>query len=136
MNNNFYDILINDKPIATVGPSGLKQLHISFGVTHGKPMVKAGGVSDIDDGLTYINWLEEEVDFNCSLQVVPSKQGFASSPMITKKLGQEVEDADENSLCDFCNRTEQETGQLINLGSSPLICAECVNRCADVLKAE
>ena len=29
----FYDVFLNDKRIATVGPGTLKQLHVSFGIT-------------------------------------------------------------------------------------------------------
>jgi len=90
MSDYYYDILINEKVIATVGPSDLKQLHISLGVSNGKPMVKAGGVSDKEDDLVYINWLEEEVDFKASLQIVPSKKKQATNPLVVKKLGQEL----------------------------------------------
>jgi len=134
--NYFFDILINDKAAATVGPSGLKQLHISFGVTDGKPIIKAGGVSEKDDGLMYINWLEEAVDFADSFRVEPSKKDTATSPMITKKLGRGVESTEEDCFCDFCNRTEEEAGKLIRLGDSPQICTECVQRCVEACKSK
>jgi len=130
----YYDIFLNDKEIATVGPSSLKQLHISFGVMDGKPIVKAGGVSDTD-GLMYINWFEDMVKFTDSLKVVPSKKGVATDPLITKKLGNEAECEEESNVCDFCNQPEDEVGDLINLGGSPLICAKCIKRCVNTLES-
>lgn len=132
MSDKFYDIFLNDTAVATVGPSSLKQLHISLGVMNGKPVIKAGGVSD-DGELMYINWLEEEVGFNDSLRVVPSMQTEASNPMITRKLGQATESVDEDAVCDFCNREEKETGKLVSFGASPNICVKCVKLCEEAL---
>ena len=132
MNNYYYDILINDKKMATVGPSSLRQLHISFGVMNGDPVVKAGAVSACEEEVVYINWLEETVGFDSSLQVTPSKNNIATSPLMTKKLGQTLESIENECTCDFCNRAEVETGKLISLGSSPLICVSCVKRCAEL----
>lgn len=136
MNSKYnYDIFLNEKVIATVGPSSLKQLYISFGVTDGKPMVKAGGISDAEPGLLYINWLEELVEFGDSLRVAPSDKNTVTSPRHTKKLkrGMETEEDDEN-LCDFCNSSEEEAGQLIRLGASPQICNKCVTLCVEAFK--
>ena len=99
----YYDIFLNEEVIATVGPSNLKQLHISFGVTEGVPVVKASGISDDEPGLLYIDWLEEFVNFGDSLRVSPSLENVVTSPRHTKKLKRGMTVAEEDSYCDFCN---------------------------------
>lgn len=123
-----YDIFLNEKLIATVGPSSLKQLHISFGVKNEKSTVNAGGVSEDEGKLQYLNWLEESVDFGDSLRISPSVENIVTDPRHTKKLGRSVGD-EEVVVCDFCNRSEAEVGQLIRLGDSPQICNACTKRC-------
>ncbi len=125
----YYDILLNEKILATVGPSSLKQLHVSFGVSDGEPTVKAGGISEKESGLLYINWLEKTVDFSDTLKISPSAENSATTPRHIKKLQQGMESSDEDNLCDFCNGTEEEVGQLIRLGGSPQICRSCIKLC-------
>jgi len=110
-------------------------LHISFGVTDGAPVVKAGGVSEKDGGLMYINWLEETVNLSDTINVIPSKKNTATKPLITKKLGRGEENTEEESFCDFCNRTEEEAGKLTRLGDSPQICAKCVRLCIERIES-
>ncbi|QMU61406.1 MAG: hypothetical protein GKR92_06735 [Gammaproteobacteria bacterium] len=117
MGNEYnYDIFLNKEIIATVGPSTLKQLHISFGVSEGRPLVKASGISNEEPGLLYINWLEEIVDFGDSLRVSPSQENKVTSPRHTKKLKRGMGSTEEDSFCEFCKGSEKETGQLIRLG--------------------
>ena len=85
----FYDVFLNKEKIATVGPNLLKQLHISFGVSDGKAIVKAGGISDDEPGLLFINWLEKNVEFGDSFSVSPSQENVATTPRHTKKLNRE-----------------------------------------------
>jgi len=126
----FYDVFLNKEKIATVGPSILKQLHISFGVSDNKAIVKASGISDEEPGLLFINWLEQHVEFGDSFSVAPSQENAVSKPRHTKKLNRQLDEATEdNVLCDFCNRTEDEVGQFIRLGSSPQICNTCIKLC-------
>ena len=130
----FYDIFLNEKRIATVGPNILKQLHISFGVTDGIPLVRASGISDKEAGLLYIDWLEENVNFDDSLRVVPSKDSGASGPRFTKKLKRGIENTEEDSFCSFCKCSEEEAGRLVWLGDNAKICKECVMDCVEQLK--
>lgn len=130
----YYDIFLNEDIIATVGPSRLMQLHISFGVSKDKPIVKASGISDEEPGLLYINWLEECVDFGDSLRISPSLENLVTSPRHTKKLKRGMEGVEDDNFCDFCNSSEEEAGQLIRLGGSPQICNSCVKQCAEAFK--
>ena len=132
----YYDIFLNEEVIATVGPSNLKQLHISFGVTEGVPVVKASGISDDEPGLLYIDWLEEFVNFGDSLRVSPSLENVVTSPRHTKKLKRGMAVAEEDSYCDFCNSSEEEAGQLISLGGSPQICRKCVKLCIEAFETK
>ena len=128
----FYDVYINKDKIATVGPSALKQLHISFGVSDGTAIVKAGGIADDEQGLLFINWLEKNVEIGDSFSVSPSQEKVATTPRHTKKLNRGMDDPAENdALCDFCNRSEDEVGPLIRLGGSPQICNTCITLCGD-----
>jgi len=127
----YYDIFLNEEKVATVGPSELKQLHISFGISEGVPLVRASGISDDEPGLLYIDWLEEHVDFDDSLRVSPSQENKVSSPSHTKKLKRGMESTEEDSFCEFCKCSEKETGQLIRLGGSPQICSSCVKLCVE-----
>ncbi len=129
-----YDIFLNEEVIATVGPSSLKQLYISFGVTGGEPVAKASGISNEESGLLYIDWLEESVNFGDSLRVSPSLKNIVTSPRHTKKLKRGIESMEDDNCCDFCNCSEEEAGQLIRLGGSPQICQKCVKRCAEAFK--
>lgn len=131
-----YDIFLNEELIATVGPSGLKQLHISFGVSEGMPLIRASGISDDEPGLLYIDWLEEFVDFGDSLKVSPSLENIITSPRHTKKLKRGMENTEEDSFCEFCKCSEKEAGQLIRLGGSPKICNECVKLCVERFKSK
>ena len=131
-----YDIFLNEEIIATVGPSGLKQLHISFGVSEGKPLVRASGISDEEPGLLYMDWLEEFVDFGDSLRVSPSLENIVTSPRLTKKLKRGMVSTEEDSFCEFCKCSEIEAGQLIRLGGSPQICNKCVKRCVEIFKSK
>ena len=132
----FYDVFINKDKITTVGPSGLKQLHISFGVNDGAAIVKASGISEDGPGLLFINWLEKRVEFGDSFSVSPSRENLASKPRHTKKLNRQLDEAsEEDALCDFCNCTEDEVGQLIRLGGSPQICNTCIKLCVDAIKS-
>ena len=134
--DTFYDVFLNKENIATVGPSTLKQLHISFGVSGGKAIVKAGGIADDEPGLMFINWLEKNVEFGDSFSVSPSQNKVATTPGHTKKLNRGMDDpAEDDALCDFCNRSEDEVGQLIRLGGSPQICNTCINLCADAVNS-
>lgn len=128
-----YDIFLNEKIIATVGPSGLKQLHISFGVSEGKPLVRASGISDEEPGWLYIDWVDEFVNFGDSLRVSPSLDNIVTSPRLTKKLKRGMESTEEDNFCEFCKSSEKEAGQLIRLGGSPQICSECVKLCVERL---
>ena len=130
-----YDIFLNEEIIATVGPSRLKQLHVSFGVSDGKPLIRASGISDEEPGLLYIDWLEEFVDFGDSLRVSPSQDNMVTSPRLTKKLKRGIESTEEDSFCEFCKSSEKEAGQLIRLGGSPQICNECVKLCVERIKS-
>jgi hypothetical protein len=127
----FYDVFLNDKRIATVGPGSLKQLHISFGITEGEPLVKASGISDKEPGLLYIEWLNELVTFDDSLRISPSKENDISNPQLTKKLKRGIESNEEDRYCEFCKGSEQEVGVLLTIGDSPNICRKCVEHCAD-----
>lgn len=129
-----YDVFLNEKIISTVGPSSLKQLHISFGVTDGMPLVKASGISDKEPGLLYINWLEEVVHFDDVLRISPSKDNVISNPVLTKKLKRGMESTEEDSYCEFCKTSEDEAGTLIRLGDSPQICENCVKLCVEAFK--
>ena len=132
----FYDVFLNEEKVTTVGPSTLKQLHISFGVSDDSAIVKASGISDEEPGLLFINWLEQRVEFGDSFSVSPSQDNVASEPRHTKKLNRGLDEVtEEDSLCDFCNRTEDEVGQLIRLGGSPLICNICIKLCVDAIKS-
>lgn len=131
-----FDIFLNEEIIATVGPSSLKQLYISFGVSEGKPIVKASGISDEESGLLYIDWLEELVGFDDTFRVSPSVENIVSSPGHTKKLKRGMERAEDDSLCDFCNSSEEEVGQLTRLGGSPQICSKCVKLCVEAFKTK
>lgn len=131
-----YDIFLNEEVIATVGPSSFKQLHISFGVSEGIPMVKASGISDEEPGLLYVDWIEKCVNFGDSLRVSPSLENKITNPRHTKKLKRGVGSAEEDCFCDFCNSSEEEAGQLIRLGGSPLICNSCVKQCIEVFKTK
>ncbi|MFK7816855.1 MAG: ClpX C4-type zinc finger protein [Gammaproteobacteria bacterium] len=131
-----YDIFLNDKIISTVGPSSLKQLHISFGVSDDMPLVKASGISDKEPGLLYINWLEEVVNFDDVLKISPSKDNVISSPVLTKKLKRGMESTEEDNYCDFCKSSEDEAGSLIMLGDSPQICEKCVKLCVVAFKTD
>jgi hypothetical protein len=130
----FYDVFLNDKKLATVGPSTLKQLHISFGITEGEPLIKASGISDKEPGLLYIEWLNEQVTFGGSLRVSPSEDSVISAPKLTKKLKRGIENNDEDLFCDFCKGSEEEVGALLTLGDSPHICHKCVKLCVDELE--
>lgn len=130
----FYDVFLNEKRIATVGPSTLKQLHISFGVSDGKPLVRASGISDKEPGLLYIDWLEEFVNFKDSLRISPSKDNTVSNPRSTKKLKRGIESTKEDSFCEFCKCSEKDAGPLIWLGDSSQICEKCVMHCVEVFK--
>ncbi len=131
-----YDVFLNEKRIATVGPSTLKQLHISFGVSEGIPLVKASGLSDEEPGMLYINWLEETVNFDDSLRISPSKDNTVSNPQLTKKLKRGMESTNEDSFCEFCKISEKEAGSLIRLGDSPQICEKCVELCIEAFKVK
>lgn len=132
----FYDVFLNKDKIATVGPSGLKQLHISFGVNDGAAIVKASGISDEGSNLLFISWLEQRIEFGDSLTVSPSQENIATKPSHTKILNRAVDDAvDEVELCDFCNRSEDEVGNLTRLGGSPQICNACINLCVDAMNS-
>ncbi len=128
----FYDVFLNEEKIATVGPSTLKQLHVSFGVFDGKPLVRASGISDKEPGLLYVEWLEEFVNFKDSLRISPSKDNSMSNPRLTKKLKRGIESTNEDSFCEFCKCSEKEAGQLIWLGDSSQICKKCVMHCVEV----
>lgn len=130
----FYDVFLNEKKVATVGPSTLKQLHISFGITDGKPIVRASAISDKEPGLLYIDWLDESVNFDDSLRILLSKDNSASNPRLTKKLKRGIESTIEDSFCEFCKCSEKEVGRLIWLGDNAQICEECVNHCVDLFK--
>lgn len=131
-----YDVFLNEEKIATVGPSGLKQLHVSFGVSDGRAIVKAGGISDNEPGLLFINWIEQCVEFGDSFRVSPSQESVATKPRHTKKLNRGIDEATEDdSLCDFCNRSEDEVGEFIRLGGSPQICNTCIKLCVDAMSS-
>lgn len=132
----FYDVFLNEKRLATVGPSTLKQLHVSFGVSDGMPLVRASGISDKEPGLLYINWLEEFVNFDDSLRIAPSKDNTISNPRLTKKLKRGMESTKEDGFCEFCKCSEKEVGPLIRLGDSPQICEKCVKLCVEDFKAK
>ena len=133
----FYDVFLNEDKIATIGPGTLKQLHISFGISDGKAIVKAGGISDEDPGLLFINWLEQYVEFSDSFSVSPSQENVATKPCHTKKLNRGMDEATgDDALCDFCNRSEDEVGQLIRLGDSPQICNMCIKLCVDAVNSK
>ena len=130
----FYDVFLNEKRIATVGPGTLKQLHVSFGISDGMPLIRASGISDSEPGLLYIDWLEEDVNFDDSLRIAPSKDNAASNPRLTKKLKRGIESTEEDSFCAFCKCSEKEAGRLIWIGDSSQICEECVMHCVEVFK--
>jgi hypothetical protein len=135
-NQVFYDVFLNKDKIATVGPSALKQLHISFGVTDGSAIVKASGISEQEPEMLFINWLEQCVEFGDSFSVSPSQENVATKPRHTKKLKRGMDKTtEEDSLCDFCNCSEDEVGQLIRLGGSPQICNTCIKLCVDAMNA-
>jgi len=130
----FYDVFLNKDKIATVGPNTLKQLHISFGVNDGAAIVKASGISDEEPGLLFINWLEQRVELGDSFSVSQSQENVATKPRHTKRLNKQIDETTEDdALCDFCNRSEEEVGQMISLGSSPQICNTCIKLCVDAM---
>ena len=131
-----YDVFLNEKRIATVGPSTLKQLHVSFGVSEGMPLVRASGISDKEAGLLYIDWLEECVNFDDSLRIAPSKDNTASSPRLTKKLKRGMENTEEDSFCSFCKCSKEEAGRLVWLGDNAQICEDCVMHCVELFKVK
>lgn len=132
----FYDVFLNEKRIATIGPNTLKQLHVSFGVIDDMPLVRASGISDKEPGLLYIDWLEEIVSFDDSLRISPSKENTVSNPRLTKKLKRGIESTEEDSYCEFCKCSEKEAGSLISLGDSPHICEKCVKLCVEAFKVK
>ena len=132
----FYDVFLNEKRIATVGPSTLKQLHVSFGVSDGMPLVRASGISDKELGLQYIDWLEDAVKFDDSLRISPSKESAASDPRFTKNLKRGIENTKEDSFCSFCKCSEEEAGRLVWLGDNAQICKECVMHCVELFNVE
>ena len=132
----FYDVFLNEKRIATVGPSTLKQLHVSFGVSDGMPLVRASGISDKEPGLLYIDWLEESVNFDDSLRISPSKENAGSNPRLTKKLKRGLESTKEDSFCEFCKCSEKEAGRLIWLGDNAQICEKCVMHCVELFNVK
>ena len=132
----FYDVFLNEKRIATIGPSTVKQLHVSFGITDGTPLVRASAISDKEPGLLYIDWLEEGVNFDDSLRISPSKNNAASNPRFTRKLKRGIESTEEDSFCEFCKCSEEEAGGLVWLGDNAQICEECVMHCVELFKAK
>ena len=127
----FYDVFLNEEKIATVGPSTLKQLHVSFGISEGLPLVRASGISDREPGLLFVSWLEESVTFNDTLRISPSDDLSASDPQLTKKLKRGIENTAEDRFCSFCKGSEKEVGRLIWIGDDSQICKECVMHCVE-----
>lgn len=130
----YFDIYLNDRKVATVGPSNLEHLGISISGHRGDVSLLANGLSEKEDGQRYYTWLEEDLGNTDVVRVVPSDEKEPSVPIKTRNLRRGQKASKESVFCDFCKRGEDEAGKIIQAGETPFICEQCAELCLEIFK--
>ncbi len=134
-----FDVIINGKLAATVGPSELDNLSISVSTSShdgGKPFLMAAGMCPrTEDGRqTYITWLENEITENDRIEIVPSKRTAASEAIKERHLRRGISATQENKFCDFCKQDNDVVGPVVQAGDTPYICKGCAELCLEIVR--
>ncbi len=134
-----YDVIVNGKLIATVGPTELEHLSISVSTSShdgGIPFIMANGMSPrTEDGKqTYTTWLENELSESDRIEIIPSKTTNPSEALKIRKLKRGVSSSKEDKFCDFCKQDETVVGPVIQAGETPYICKPCTELCIEIIK--
>jgi hypothetical protein len=133
----YYDVYINEKKVATIGPLDLEHMGVSVSGGEGDSYLFADGFAKKgkEDYQTHFTWLEQDLNANDIVRIVPSQASKASPPLRTRKLLRRGQKATkQNRYCDFCKLGEEETGKLIQTGDSPFICVHCAELCLEIAK--
>ncbi len=134
-----YDVLINGKLAATVGPTDLAHLSISVSTSDcdgGRPFLTASGMSrPAEDGhQTYTTWLEGEISETDVVEIVPSSTRQVSVALKERHLRRGVKASQTDKFCDFCKQDESTVGPVIQTGETPYICRHCVELSAEIFR--
>ena len=130
----YFDIYLNDRKVATVGPSDLEHLGISISGYRGDISLLANGLSAEEEGQIYYTWLEEELESSDVVRIVPSDEREPSAPIKSRNLRRGQKASKDNVFCDFCKRGEEEAGKIIQAGETPFICKQCAELCLEIFK--
>ncbi len=133
-----YDIIINGKLVATVGPTELEHLSISMSTSShdgGVPFIIASGMSPrTDDGRQiYTTWLENELSEIDRVEIIPSKNTEPSDALKIRELRRGVSATEEDKFCDFCKQSGEVVGSVIQAGETPFICKQCSELCLAII---
>ena len=115
----YFDVLVNDRRVATVGPSDLQHLLINVAVYEGEISLSANGLSDEKEGQVYFRWLQEDLNETDDIRITRSEETRASEPKQTRNLRRGQKANKEDVFCDFCKRDEDEAGKIIQAGDTP-----------------
>ncbi|MGB7934359.1 MAG: ClpX C4-type zinc finger protein [Gammaproteobacteria bacterium] len=134
-----YDVIVNGKLVATVGPTELEHVSVSVSTSShvgGIPFLMASGMSpQTEDGRqTYTTWLENELSENDRIEIIPSKNTQPSDALKTRKLRRGVSSSNEDKFCDFCKQDEAVVGPVIQAGEAPYICKSCAELCIEIFR--
>lgn len=133
----FYDIYLNGKKVATVGPTTMEHLSVSVSTTQDEePVLSSSGLSTLRESghQTHLTWLEHGLKPTDRVEIVPSDSSEASETRRTRDLRRGVRATMDDRFCDFCKQGEGVVGPIIQAGDTPYICSKCAELCIGIAK--
>ncbi|RLA10433.1 MAG: hypothetical protein DRQ59_11930 [Gammaproteobacteria bacterium] len=130
----YFDIFVNGKKRATVGHDDLENVSISVsGNSEGVSLI-SGAVCKEGVQNYHIHWFQDDLAETDEVSIRRSNATEATEPQKIVKMGDRNRSADGERFCDFCKLSENEVGKLVQTGSTPTICENCVDLCVEILR--
>lgn len=132
----FYKILVNGKELGMVGHRDIENIHLSISGDARGIYVAANALCNEDREQYYFSWLEERVNPDDRIEIIPVQLAQVGKPLKKLLMGRSFKRGlSENIICDFCYRDETEAGEMIHLDEHrPTICSECVQVCKNIFE--
>ena len=133
----YYEIFRNNIKVATVGPTDSQHISISVSTTEkeGNPFIMANGMSEVNEKgeRQYSTWLENDISKTDSIKIVPVENSEVTTPIKVRRLRGGAKPSKEDVFCEFCERSEEEVGKIVQAGESPYICKQCAELVLEII---
>jgi hypothetical protein len=133
-----YDIFVNEKLLATIGPSTLQHLSVSVSTSgeDDETFLFANGFSDITEHghQTHFTWMEKEIKPSDTVRIAPSQKPEPSETLKTREIRRGVKATRDDLFCDFCKQSQEIVGAIVQSGETPFICGHCAELCLEIVK--